>query len=154
MTNHRSAFTLTELVVAIAVLAILAGLLFPVLGKVRERSHANTCAANLKQIGLALQNYAHDHQGGYPPIRPLNDNSDCSLWADSVFPYLKQSSIFWCPANPEGEYEPGCGPSANAGLPDEIRYDGSYDLTATSGSVEIINSSKGVTYNITYPDAA
>jgi prepilin-type N-terminal cleavage/methylation domain-containing protein/prepilin-type processing-associated H-X9-DG protein len=153
MIKRRSAFTLTELIVAIAVLAILAGLLFPVLGKIRERSHATTCAANLKQIGLALQNYAHDHQGGYPPIHPLNDNSNCSLWADRVFPYIKKSEIFWCPANPQGEYEPGCGPSANAGLQDEIRYDGSYDLTATSGSVEIINSSSSVTHNITYPDA-
>jgi prepilin-type processing-associated H-X9-DG protein/prepilin-type N-terminal cleavage/methylation domain-containing protein len=149
--KRQSAFTLTELVVAIGVLALLAALLFPVLSKARERSHATTCAMNLRQISMALQVYAQDHNGAYPLIRPFNDDANCSLWADRVFPYLKQREIFWCPAYPEGEYEPGCGPSGNVGLPGEIRYDGSYDLNATTGFMEVISNSAGTSVNVSYP---
>ena len=64
--SARRAFTLIELLVVIAVIAILAGLLLPVLAKARARASSINCVGNLKQINVAMRLWANDHDGKYP----------------------------------------------------------------------------------------
>ncbi|HKQ37230.1 MAG TPA: DUF1559 domain-containing protein, partial [Verrucomicrobiae bacterium] len=67
--GHRSpppAFTLIELLMVIAIIAILAALLLPVISKGKMRARQAQCASNLKQIGLAFHEFAHDHNSRYP----------------------------------------------------------------------------------------
>jgi len=88
--TRRRAFTFIELTVVFTVVAILAAILFPVFARAREAARKSNCAANLSQIGLALQLYARDHDGRFPPrdhdLQPLTT-------------YLTDQSILRCPTD-------------------------------------------------------
>jgi len=62
----RSAFTLLELMVVVFLVIIVAAILFPAMNKANCRADRVKCAANLKQIGLAIQLYGNENKGAYP----------------------------------------------------------------------------------------
>ena len=62
----RRAFTLVDLLVVIAIIAIFISLLLPTLQQARSTAHGATCLSNERQIGLALELYFNDWAGWWP----------------------------------------------------------------------------------------
>lgn len=61
-------FTLIELLVVISIIALLVAMLMPALGQARNAARTVNCASNLHNWGIALNTYAHDHFGWFPPM--------------------------------------------------------------------------------------
>jgi len=101
MTLSRRAFTLVELLVVIAIIGTLVGLLLPAVQQAREAARRSQCTNNLKQTGLALQNY-HEARRQLPEGWLCNlDRSDAHHaeegvgwgWASRILPYMEESTI-------------------------------------------------------------
>lgn len=93
--ERRRAFTLIELLTVIAIVGVLAGILIPVVGRVRENARASSCASNLRQLGNALHLYAADNNGLFPAPRWREADAENGLqnptranWQVEVAPFL------------------------------------------------------------------
>ncbi|MGE3798225.1 MAG: DUF1559 domain-containing protein, partial [Thermomicrobiales bacterium] len=98
---HRPAFTLTELLIVIAILAVLAGLLLPAVQKVRENAARAQCANNLKQIAQGFQKH-HAQFGAFPHggtndvgvSHAQPDNRAQWSWCYQILPFIEQETLY------------------------------------------------------------
>ncbi|SIN96337.1 prepilin-type N-terminal cleavage/methylation domain-containing protein/prepilin-type processing-associated H-X9-DG domain-containing protein [Singulisphaera sp. GP187] len=97
--NRRRGFTLIELLVVIAIIAVLIALLLPAVQAAREAARRSQCVNNLKQIGLAIQNYV-DVNGSIPPhaMNPtfpagIGPRNDFSMKA-RLLPFMEQQTVY------------------------------------------------------------
>ena len=114
----RKAFTLIELLVVIAIIAILAGLLLPVLARAKSKAQGINCLGNLKQLQVCWQMYADDNGGLLPPQNPglvgtdlvglegswvlgnvLLELTSSNIEHGVLFPYNKSTAIYHCPVD-------------------------------------------------------
>lgn len=108
----RKGFTLIEMLTVIAIVAVLAAILFPVLSSARGKARQATCLSNLRQVGEAIGLYEQD-SGGFlptwsithptqssPPATRDLPAADVVTWDLSIMKYLKDKRVLMCPSNP------------------------------------------------------
>lgn len=95
--RRRPGFTFIELLLVIAVMSLLMGLLLPAIQRARDSSMRMQCSSQLRQFGLAIQNY-HDIKGGLLPSH-LEDNASGTntgqaTWAVLILPFIDQEPLY------------------------------------------------------------
>ena len=122
--RRKHGFTLIELLIVIAIISILAAILFPVFSRARENARRSSCLSNIKQIGLGFAMYSQDYDERMPPawITVVDTNwkypngittDSTRTWYLLIYPYIKNMQVYNCP-------------SADPGL----QYTGNYNITA------------------------
>jgi prepilin-type N-terminal cleavage/methylation domain-containing protein len=106
----KQAFTLIELLIVIVILAVLAGILFPVLARAREAAHRVGCMSNFKQFGVAFVLYANDHDDVL--INPSDyDKDGTGSGEQALDPYVPEqpgqtkASVYLCPSDTNVYYQ-------------------------------------------------
>jgi len=125
--NGQPGFTLIELLVVVAIISLLAAILFPVFARARENARRTSCMSNLRQIGLGMMMYTQDYDERYPQAVRGNSGAGgggyisgaacaglpCShfyiapdgggnykmySWMDILYPYTKSIQVYECPS--------------------------------------------------------
>ena len=81
----KEGFTLVECLVVVAIVAILAGILIPVIGSVRESARDTACISNLRQYGIAAQLFLTDHKN---VMVPHKNDDESARWYDWLRAYM------------------------------------------------------------------
>ena len=87
--NQRKAFTLIELLVSIAIISILIGLLLPAVQSAREAARRTQCQNNLKNVGLAIQNFESQRK----ELPPSRNYDHYTSWAFLILPFIEQAGL-------------------------------------------------------------
>ncbi|MET0263518.1 MAG: DUF1559 domain-containing protein [Rariglobus sp.] len=114
-------FTLVELLAVIAIIGILAAIIIPITGSVREKARSSQCLSNLRQIGIGMNLYAQSNKGKLPAPLAAPSNWYNDSWMTAVQPYLENrrpdiadgvgkraaiwDSVFRCPSKPNWALE-------------------------------------------------
>jgi prepilin-type N-terminal cleavage/methylation domain-containing protein/prepilin-type processing-associated H-X9-DG protein len=102
MSDDTKGFTLIEMLVVVAIIAVLAAILFPVFARARENARRASCQSNLKQIALGIFMYTQDYDEKFPiyntGITYNVANPQPYSWADIIQPYLKSQQLYQCPS--------------------------------------------------------
>lgn len=105
----RSAFTRTELLAAIAIVCIIAAIVYPAVSRAREKARAAECISNQRKVAQAEYQYVQDNDRGVPPTFRCEDGKErppgnvcinlmtTRTWVHCLRPYVKSKWAFWCP---------------------------------------------------------
>jgi prepilin-type N-terminal cleavage/methylation domain-containing protein/prepilin-type processing-associated H-X9-DG protein len=93
-------FTLLELLMVVALLAVLAALLLPVLAQAQRRARRTTCLTNLRELARAHLLYLQDWEEQFPSWQMPGSREADRYWTTFLQPYLRSSAVLWDPETP------------------------------------------------------
>lgn len=93
--SRCSAFSLLEVLVVVGIIAVLVGILIPVVGRARAASRNTTCLANLRSLGLGFRLFAERNQGRLP-----DPSQTQTSWETALTPFV-HPNVFACPSDNE-----------------------------------------------------
>jgi prepilin-type N-terminal cleavage/methylation domain-containing protein/prepilin-type processing-associated H-X9-DG protein len=131
--RRTTAFTLVEVLVVIAIVAMLAAILLPSLGRARKKAHATECVNNLRQLGYAVHMYWDDNEGALGALSGIfptwTSDPTNRAWTQLLYPYVKTTKSYldpdwptWMPELPVSYYLNLLPAYVAAGSPGSGRY--------------------------------
>ncbi|GAT34809.1 prepilin-type N-terminal cleavage/methylation domain-containing protein [Terrimicrobium sacchariphilum] len=98
---RRRAFTLIEMMVAIGIIVLLAGLTVPLFSMVKARGESAKCLGNLRGLGVALSAYLAEHDSTMPDLKAgrASRNEDVPVIDNTLNSYVDDQRVFACPAD-------------------------------------------------------
>lgn len=101
MRISAAGFTLVEMLVVIAIIAVLVSILLPVFLKAQSTAYTARCASNLRQLAQAVRMYADDNDRRLPPARTYLPGNDTlgETWCVTMQPYIRSGEIIVCPTD-------------------------------------------------------
>ncbi len=105
----KNGFTLVELLVVVAIIAVLGGIAVPVGISMVAKSREAACLGNMRSMGVGLQLYLQDHNQVLPTLAlgRADRNSDEPVLETVFLEYLENADVFRCPADKEQFEETG-----------------------------------------------
>jgi prepilin-type N-terminal cleavage/methylation domain-containing protein/prepilin-type processing-associated H-X9-DG protein len=100
----RRGFTLIELIVVIAVVAVLVAIAFPVTSHVLQSARAATCISNLNNLGIALNLYLGEHNETMPTLQAARQSisQNVPVIDNTLNAYARDPRVFVCPGDIQG----------------------------------------------------
>ncbi len=135
----KRAFTLIEILVVIAIIAILAAIIFPAFATARGKARSAACQSNLKQLGAAMAMYIGDHERYPYAVDPSDKYSniwknqtdaegvtvgDMTLLSEALNPYTKSAAVWKCPSDTGFDHLEGRELTPDVGEEKDWRLDG------------------------------
>jgi prepilin-type N-terminal cleavage/methylation domain-containing protein/prepilin-type processing-associated H-X9-DG protein len=114
----RQGFTLLELLIVIAIITLLAAILFPAFAQAREKARQTHCLNNMRQLETAFAIYLQDYDGTLPgagsakslsrvghwvPAAPVSLTQPCHVEQGAIYPYLRNPQVYVCPSDANGQ---------------------------------------------------
>jgi prepilin-type N-terminal cleavage/methylation domain-containing protein/prepilin-type processing-associated H-X9-DG protein len=113
MERQTRGFTLIELLVVVAIISVLAAILFPVFAQAREKARQTVCASNEKQLAYGVLMYVQDYDETLLPTAVLRPGDTTGnnpiLWPQEIEPYIKNNQVRLCPSDSR---EPASNPNS------------------------------------------
>ncbi len=126
MSYVKRAFTLVELLVVIAIIGVLVALLLPAVQAAREASRRSQCSNNLKQVGLAMHNYADTYRGA---LLVGEYSWGWGTWLVGLLPYIEQQNLY-------EQYQGYGGINAAGGIDANLTYSATINQPVTRSQIK------------------
>lgn len=127
--NLARAFTLIELLVVISIIALLVGILLPVLSQGREAARMSVCLSNSRQMGIATLAYSNDYEGTLPTVGFSHGGEPFprqGSWFNVLKPYSDSQLLYRCPSDDSPHWQT---PDPATGRLREVSYGTSFILS-------------------------
>jgi prepilin-type N-terminal cleavage/methylation domain-containing protein/prepilin-type processing-associated H-X9-DG protein len=154
--RFRRAFTLVELLVVLAIIAILAAILLPILSGARASGYKVTCVSNVHQLLQASSLYAGDYDRRLVAARLYTGGSGLgTTWCVTLQPYLKSRQILLCPVDPGPQTVSNCQDLPHSyGINYDLTFNTSYRATNGAWALSALTATSNLVLFFDMADSA